>query len=137
MQKLHVHVLSNRVELDDNVAGIYRKSLLYFVSNALETDLRTPILGLDKINDPGYGGWDGASSTVAALATWREVARAAGLGKRWKVIDSDKVLSAQKPETPIDAAHGSFDNDLAVIARTLETITGGPLALAVDDLRGF
>ncbi|MBP6035004.1 MAG: peptidoglycan-binding protein [Azonexus sp.] len=137
MQKLHVHVLSNRVELDDNVAGIYRKSLLYFVSNALETDLRTPILGLDKINDPGYGGWDGASSTVAALATWREVARAAGLGKRWKVIDSDKVLSAQKPETPIDAAHGSFDNDLAVIKSTLETITGGPLALAVDDLRGF
>ena len=139
MAKLHVRVLSDRVELDDNVAGIYRKSLLYFVSNALETDLRTPILGLDNVTRPDFGGWDGASSTVAALAAWREAAAKAGLvkPKRWKVIDSDKVLAARNPDTPIDAAHGSFDNDVDIIGDLLERIAGGPLTLPVDDLRGF
>lgn len=137
MARLHVHVLSDRLERDDNVAGIYRKSLLYLVSNALETDPRTPILGLDRINRPEPGGWDGASSTVAALDAWQRAARAAGLGARWRVLDNDKVLAARQPATLIAAAHGSFDNDLAVIGDMLEILHGSPLALTVDDLRGF
>jgi hypothetical protein len=35
------------------------------------------------------------------------------------------------------ATHGGFDNDVALMRRTLERITGAKLALAVDDLRGF
>jgi hypothetical protein len=35
------------------------------------------------------------------------------------------------------AAHGSFDNDVAVVTRTLERITGGALSTPVDELRGF
>ena len=45
MKRLYIDLLSDRVERNDSVAAIYRKSLLYFVSNALEVDLRTPILG--------------------------------------------------------------------------------------------
>ncbi len=136
MARLHVHVLSDKNERDDSV-GIYRKSLLYLVSNALETDLRTPILGLANVTRPDFGGWDGASSTAATLAQWREAVRRAGLASRWKVVEADKVLTARQPETLIRASHGSFDNNVDAVSKTLETITGGPLVLPVDDLRGF
>jgi hypothetical protein len=35
------------------------------------------------------------------------------------------------------ATHGSFDNNIEIVRATLERITGAPLALPVDDLRGF
>lgn len=137
MKRLHVHVLSDENERDDNVATIYRKSLLYFVSNALETDLRTPILGLDNVMKPGYAGWDGASGTVAILGNWRQAAAAAGLAKRWETVDKSKSLVCRQPETRIRTSHGSFDNNIEVFGKTLERIAGAPLKMPVDDLRGF
>lgn len=138
MKALYMHVLANNVERNDSVATIYRKSLLYFVSNALESDLRTPILGLDNVNQPDYSGWDGSSSTGEALKAWRQAAASAGLNKanRYNVVAVDKVTTA-KPKVEINAAHGSFDNDVGVITQTLERIRGGKLLVGVDDLRGF
>jgi hypothetical protein len=138
MKNMYMHVLSNDVERNDNVATIYRKSLLYFVSNALEADLRTPILGLENVIRADYNGWDGSSSTGAALKIWRQAAASAGLNKgdRYAVITGDKVITA-KPKSEIDAAHGCFDNDVDVISTTLERIRGGKLLMAVDDLRGY
>jgi len=43
-----VYNLTEKQELDDNVAQIYRKSLLYLVSRAFEDDYKTPILGMQK-----------------------------------------------------------------------------------------
>jgi hypothetical protein len=40
----------------------------------------------------------------------------------------------EKTETP---SHGGFDNNIEVISKTLERITGAPLTLPVDDLVGF
>jgi pimeloyl-ACP methyl ester carboxylesterase len=139
MKHLHLDVLSDRVERADSVATVYRKSLLYFVSNALEVDLRTPLLGMAHAFDPAYGGWDGTSATGDALRAWREAAAGAGLlgSQRLQVLDDDKVLVSKTPERRIDAAHGSFDNDLRVVTRTLERITGGALTAPVDDLRGY
>jgi len=137
MRNLHLHVLSNRVERADSVAGVYRKSLLYLVANALEADLRTPILGLHNIFDESYAGWDGTSSTGDTLKQWRAAAARAGVtGKRLDVLDQDKIRIAL-PNHQIDAAHGSFDNDLDIISTTLQRILGGKLAAKVDDLRGF
>ena len=138
MKRLYLHVLSNEVERNDNVAAIYRKSLLYFVSNALEVDLRTPILGLDNVTDQDYRGWDGTSSTGESLKAWRQAAAKAGLvpGDRYAVVGKSKVLTAQ-PDKLIDAAHGSFDNDVDVLGTTLARIRGGKLRAEVDDLRGF
>lgn len=137
MKRLHVSVLSDRNERDDNVAAIYRKSLLYFVSNALETDLRTPILGLANVGNPDYPGWDGSSATREALTNWRAAAEKAGLAKRTEVIERDKIRMCLAPGKTADASHGGFDNDVDVVGATLGRITGGPLALPVDDLRGF
>jgi pimeloyl-ACP methyl ester carboxylesterase len=136
MKNLHVSLLSDEVERADNTAFAYQKSLLYFVSNALETDLRTPILGLENVFKPDYTGWDGASSTGEALRNWRRAAADAGLVKRLTVIEDRKVTAAL-PAHQIRAAHGTFDNDLQVMSKTIERIIGHVPKTVVDDLRGF
>jgi hypothetical protein len=140
MERLHLDVLSDKVERDDNVASIYRKSLLYLVSNALETDLRTPILGLDAVNDTAFAGWDGSSDTGEALATWRAAAADAQLAKRTQLVTSDRIetaIGSDGQPVRVRASHGGFDNDIEVVTRTLQRIRGGELALKIDDLRGY
>jgi hypothetical protein len=140
MSRLYLDVLSDKVEQGDNVVSIYRKSLLYFVSNALEADLRTPILGLARIADTGDTGWDGSSDTGEALSVWRKAAKEAKLGARTTFVDSERIVVAKDADgKPVEkaAGHGGFDNDINVISRSLERITGGPLAMPVDDLRGY
>ncbi|GAO21616.1 peptidase C1A papain [Alicycliphilus sp. B1] len=72
------------------------------VSNALEQDRRTPLLGLERAltgrNDQNT--WDGASTTGETLAIWRRAAAEARLASRLKIVSEDKVLTA----TP-DVAH--------------------------------
>ena len=137
MKRLFIDVLSDRNERDDHVVTLYRKSLLYLVSNALEIDLRTPILGLVNVADPKYRGWDGSSSTGEVLGIWREAAKLAGLRERTVVVERDKILQSVKPAKTAHANHGGFDNDVETITATLKRITGGPLKTQVDDLRGF
>jgi hypothetical protein len=140
MKRLHLDVLSDKEERNDSVAAIYRKSLLYLVSNALETDLRTPILGLDRVNDVSYSGWDGSSDTGEALATWRAAAKSAGLAARTTVSAGDRIriaVGADGKDVTQRAAHGGFDNDLDIVARTLSRITGAPPVMELDDLRGY
>lgn len=48
LQRFALYTLSDKAEQKDNVAGIYHKSLLYLVSNALEDHYGTPLLGLEK-----------------------------------------------------------------------------------------
>ena len=138
MKRLYLRILSDRVERNDTVAAIYRKSLLYLVSNALEMDLRTPILGLENAFNPDYKGWDGTSSAGENLRAWQQAVSAAGLRKngRLTVVDADKVLTAL-PERRIEATHGSFDNDIAAMRETLLHIIGSEPRQVVDDLRGF
>jgi len=140
MERLYIDVLSDKDERDDNVISIYRKSLLYLVSNALEADQRTPILGLDCVNDPNYNGWDGSSDTSEALSIWRKAAVGASLSKRTTVVTSDRIrvaIDSSGSDVTQPAAHGGFDNDVDVVTRTLTRITGAAPATTVDDLRGY
>jgi hypothetical protein len=140
MDRLHVSLLADQLELDDNTVGIYRKSLLYLVANSLEADLRTPILGMERGFRGQEAGWDGSSSTVAALSAWREVATQHQLDTRLNVLQSPKVTTCLQgsDKKQIDAAHGSFDNDVDVVSTTLQTILGRKvLQPPVTDLRGF
>lgn len=136
MRSLHLDLLTDAAEREDRV-GPYRKSLLYLVSQALEADRRTPLLGLARAHDPADHGWEGSSATGEALRAWRDAAEAA------KLYASGRVRQWQGPR-PIApgqtqrAHHGGFDNDLEVVAATLRRITGlKTLAMPVDDLRGF
>jgi hypothetical protein len=140
MQRTWLSILADERERDDNVAAIYRKSLLYLVSDALEPDLRTPILGMENVTKPAYAGWDGSSTTAEALGSWRDAARAARLDQRTHVVRDAQVpvwTPASAAAQTISASHGSFDNNVEVISATLERITGAALPLPVDDLRGF
>jgi hypothetical protein len=141
MQAMFLDILSDGREQDDNTAYAYRKSLLYLVSNAAEPDVRTPLLGLCNARDASYTGWDGSSSTSEALTNWRAAVEDANLENRTTVLSETRVTTRQGQDAgsseTIASAHGSFDNDVAVVTRTLERITGGPLSLPVDDLRGF
>lgn len=140
MEQLHLEVLSDRMERRDKVTSLYHKSLLYFVSNALEGDLHTPLLGMERINDTSYTGWDGTSDTGEALLSWRTAAKDADLQKRTVLVNTDSIpvaTGANGVAEQAQAGHGSFDNDINVITRTLEHITGAPLTMPVDDLRGY
>lgn len=141
MSNLHLDILSDRREREDSVAYIYQKSLLYLVSNALEADKRMPILGLANVFEDEYRDWDGSSTTGETLGNWRDAVKSHQLRKRLTVHDNDHYFSRRnaaaagdKTERP---AHGGFDNDVAVVGRTLERILGGPLMLPVTDLVGF
>jgi Papain family cysteine protease len=69
--------LSDKVEQDDNCAGLYNRSVLYLVSNACERKPKTPILGMEKfvhLIDPAkppsnkVKGWDFISAPTATDA---------------------------------------------------------------------
>jgi predicted chitinase len=142
MQRLHLDILSDQCELDDNVALIYQKSLLYFVSNALEADVRMPILGLENVYNSEYSSWDGASGTAEALANWRNAVETNDLKSRLTIHKEEKFVSrcvtdGESRAKSEKASHGGFDNNIEVIGKTLERITGGKLTLPVDDLVGF
>jgi hypothetical protein len=46
-------------------------------------------------------------------------------------------MSVNDGQASIPIAHGSFDNDVAVVGRSIEVIRGAPLAFPVENLRGF
>ncbi len=141
MDNLYIDVLSDKRELDDHVGRIYQKSLLYFVSNALEADARTPILGMANSFDPKYNGWDAAGVTTEAVDTWRMAVQSSKMKSRITIHDeADIVTRTARAGSGIKvekASHGSFDNNVAVVSQTLQRIVGGKLALPVDDLEGF
>ncbi|MCX7166987.1 MAG: peptidoglycan-binding protein [Rhodocyclales bacterium] len=142
MNRLHLDILADRREQDDNVAYVYQKSLLYLVSNALEADLRTPVLGLANVCNPQYSGWDGSPDSAETLANWRNAMETSRLEDRLSIHDEEKILTrrgngADQEEKTESASHGGFDNNVEVIGRTLERITGAALDLPVDDLVGF
>lgn len=143
MKRLSIHLLSDRVERNDNVARIYRKSLLYLVSNALESDLRTPILGLENVYEPDYTGWDGTSSTGAAIKSWQDAAKRSGLPQRITVVDDDTMVvvhpkgSSSRNDVTIKSSHGGFDNDIATITDALRRVCGTNAVVAPEDLRDY
>ncbi|MBS4097656.1 MAG: peptidoglycan-binding protein [Sulfuricella sp.] len=142
MKNLYLDILSDGNELDDNVAGIYRKSLLYFISNALEADSGTPILGLANVYDSSFTDWDGSPNTSEALVNWRAAFDKYKFGKRLNLHAKEKIVVrragvAGNRDKTANASHGGFDNDVEMVGKTLELITGGPLVKPVLDLAGF
>lgn len=142
MNRLHLDILGDQCEQDDNVAYVYQKSLLYFVSNALEADLRMPILGLENVYNPRYSDWDGSSSAAEALTNWRNAVEISKLNERLTIHKEEKIVTRRGNDAGLqkkteNASHGGFDNNVEIIGKTLERITGATLELPVDDLVGF
>lgn len=96
VRKMQVFNLSEKLELDDNVALVYRKSLLYLVSRAFEERHEAPLLGMriysKKITPPA--------------------------GKDLDFVYSRKRRSKESRST----SHGGFDNDPYTLNSMLKTV---------------
>lgn len=92
---LDIYNLTDKLERDDSVAGIYRKSLLYLVSNAFERSGERPVLGMQKF------------------------AKALDLPDNVAITYSNGKGDVTRSET-----HGGFDNDARTLNATLARILG-------------
>lgn len=113
--------LTDKAERDDSCANIYRKSLLYLISHALENVERipgqrpgTPIMGMARALDQ--------DPELRALF-------AQGLGELVLAPNNqpDDSTGASKA-----SAHGDFDDDLPTVASTFRRILGDPVQGVVD-----
>ena len=109
IDRLTIFNMTDKTERDDSVASVYNKSLLYLVSEALESRRKTPLLGMEKF-----------------LTKDRAIKKA--IGKR--VFENDKavVYSLGGPSTikliSQSVTHGGFDNDEDTLNSTLRIIRG-------------
>jgi hypothetical protein len=133
---MHFDILSDERERADSV-GPYGKSLLYFVSRALESVHKMPLLGMEGVwraSGAVPDMWNESPQIEQALKAWQTFAtRSLSL----RVHDQDRA-QVHDGQGVIPLAHGSFDNDVEVITETLTRIRGGvALDAAVENLRGF
>jgi len=95
IKEMTIYGLTDDLERDDTVTPVYRKSLLYLVSNAFERDKNTAILGMEKF----HGHADLAKVKI--------------------------VLAGRGGSPRSDAkTHGGFDNDPKTMNDTLTRILG-------------
>jgi hypothetical protein len=100
VNRMDIYNLSDRLELDDNVIAVYRKSLLYLVSRAYEEDpLPVPLLGM-QIH----------AKSLAANLPNLEVHVSDGRMLQSKYSNSD--------------SHGGFDNDPLTLNSVLTRVLG-------------
>ena len=101
IDKMTIYNLTDELELADNVAKVYRKSLLFLVSKALEEEREAKILGMQRY-----------SAELENISP--------------KVLDF-VYSKGQKKTTKLRSAsesHGGFDNDKHTMNDILNTILG-------------
>jgi len=132
-ESLFLDILSDERERSDTV-GPYGKSLLYLVSRALEDVHKMPLLGMEAVWNPAVEKHDLWNRwRQQDVATWR-----AFMGGMQTVrVHTKERARVFDGQDYLPLAHGSFDNDIEVIAATLERIRGGKLKAKVESLHGF
>jgi hypothetical protein len=127
-QDFHVELLSDARELGDSV-GPYGKSLLYLVSRALEDQHKAPILGMANAWDPSKRStWSDDPAIQRGLKAWQTF---------WGSVRAPREVTEPQVSDGvrrIPSSHGAFDNDIAVVTRTIERIAGRPLKHPVEQL---
>jgi len=97
IKSLHIYNLRDSLEQDDNVMGIYRKSLLYLVSNSFERMKKRPLLGME-IFASGVNSPAGKTNFHYSNGISGSVSRS--------------------------RSHGGFDNDTYTMNHILNTVLG-------------
>ena len=127
--RMTIENMSDERERADTVSGVYRKSLLYLVSRALEDAHKRPLMGLAATYDPGLGREVYGKNFDRELETWR----AACKQSKVEIVTRDEpAVSNGVQKVPI--AHGSFDNDVKSVNAAIERILGGPVKREVSKL---
>lgn len=97
LHNLKIYNLKDELEKNDNVGKVYRKSLLYLVSQSFEKEKNKPLLGMEKF----------AHQVITA-------------GSQPQFIYSNGVGGQRTRST----SHGGFDNDLLTMNHILRRILG-------------
>ena len=107
---LDIYNLNKELELSDQVAGVYRKSLLYMVSRAFERETDKPVLGMQMYSEK--------LGTHPAL----------------KLHYSNGATGITRSKT-----HGGFDNDVHTMNAILKRILGKapPLPFTEAEMKGY
>lgn len=112
IDRLDIYNLSDKLELDDHVIGIYRKSLLYLVSRSFEEDPRpSGILGMDAY--------------CKALSRIKNLELHVSHGR----VATSKASNSE--------SHGGFDNDPLTMNTVLRRMLGRkpPVPFTSDSLK--
>ncbi|MCD6672819.1 MAG: caspase family protein [Burkholderiaceae bacterium] len=119
VRRLTLFTMQRDYERDDDCAGIYHKSLLYLVSNALERERGAPILGLEESlrADPQMKRLFGLGSTPSTTG-----------GVVWSVTPGDTGASASTAR-----AHAAFDDDAPTMNSLARRVLGRADADAIVD----
>ena len=111
IRQFALYTLTDKVEQDDNCAGIYHKSLLYLVSNAFEEKTHIPlfsdgepILGMEKF---AKGEMDALKGQAGESIEW---------------------IRAPEGTVSTSLHHGDFDDDRPTVLSTLSRICGSRVA---------
>jgi len=142
-EKMFIHMMDNEREKADSVT-VYKKSLLYLVSRALESIHKTPLLGMDA------AWWDNMDAKekekekkkdIFNHAQYSEMDKWAKFAKdikRFTYGKSDSKVQTSLKDDYTDLAHGSFDNNIHIIEQTIRQIKGvKKLRYKVENLNGF
>ncbi len=122
IDRFTVYTLNDKAEQDDNCAGIYHKSLLYLVSNALEDQERIP----------------GLRDGVALLGMQKFIDADAELTDLVSGGDAEWVLSPNnEPDDSLRGStarhHGDFDDDPATVRSTFARLVQPGVAAGTGD----
>ncbi|KAA3610543.1 MAG: hypothetical protein DWQ05_21215 [Calditrichaeota bacterium] len=99
VQHLHHFQLDKNRERHDNVAQVYRKSILYLVSQSFQKRRKiVPIMGMEK---------------------YQNKLKNAGIANRLSTYNPEDNREATRAEN-----HGNFDNDATTMNRMLEIVIG-------------
>jgi len=102
INKMFIYNLKDKLEQDDNVGSVYRKSLLYLVSNAFEAKERPKVKS-------------------AALLGMEKFSKEIVTADNKPVIYYSNGLSGTKTRA---TSHGGFDNDYVTMNHILKNILG-------------
>lgn len=136
LRRVWLHYLSDGNEKNDGLPSpklpAYGKSLLYLVSRALDDARKMPLLGLERSLDPRYANdkeqW--AEEELHWVQEWQA---------RWGTTASPLAMPEAHPFVEntreggqVQATHGSFDNNIAVIGETLRRVRGSALVSPLE-----
>lgn len=117
---LTMYTMTDDLETDDVCGGIYRKSLLYLIFHALETQRKTPLLGLeDNLRADAelsrLFGLDGSPANASVL---------------WSQTQARKGRNAS-----MATSHGGFDDDPSTMGSIARRILGKADNEAITEYR--
>jgi hypothetical protein len=122
---LTMYTMARDWERRDNVSGVYRKSLLYLVSRALEPNGETPILGLEE--------------SIRGSAACRALFGLGTPAPGPATVVWSKSEAAEGRHASQSATHGGFDEDVPTMHSVLRRVLGvgdlDPIEVFTPDAR--